>query len=745
MSPLNRWCVVLVPMPTDQQSPPELRRNKWARLCRDLRELPLREAGRLVAQKASKGLRTRKAEQSARNQIARVQNDPGALLSGGMAFSEYVRLKFTSLRGFPITHQRAEEAARIINDRFPDWRQRCLERANGILQDRMSLLGHEVSLGNPTAWWRDHVNGLEWSRTDAGARGEFRMPEGGDIKFIWELSRFQQGVALGRAFALSRDDRFARKFCNLFEHWRGENPFYVGPNWTCTMEVAIRAVNLLWSAGLLASSAACDAATQQEWVKSLLVHAIFIRHNLEYATRVVDHSVQAVNGNHYLANLAGLLHLSCAFPECRYAPEWQDFATRELFAEIRSQVDDEGVHWEYSPSYHRLVLEMILHCLIVLEREGKAIPEDITNRAIRMLEFIHHYRKPGGAVPLVRDVDSGRFLILGDDELANHDHMLAVGAIEFNRPDLSPGTLYEDCFWLFGDRALKGDRVEETVSAISTERVCEVESQGKVAQPASKLFRQSGFAVMRDKSQHLFAVCAPKGMQGYCGHTHNDFLSFELEAYGRTFLTDCGSYVYTQSPEWRNRFRSTASHNTVMVDDQEQNQFSASELFEIDSSVQPKILRWESKAERDVLDAAYTITLPSGARVTHERRFALLKSRAMWLIRDRITGAGSHMIETRFQFSDALAVEPAGQGIYRTLCKTGPNLVLKTDAGASVQASVETGWVSNRYAAKIPIQTLRFSQTAELPIERCYLLIATPGEPATPDLAAPDWKELCSS
>jgi hypothetical protein len=117
----------------------------------------------------------------------------------------------------------------------------------------------------------------------------------------------------------------------------------------------------------------------------------------------------------------------------------------------------------------------------------------------------------------------------------------------------------------------------------------------------------------------------------------------------------------------------------------------------------------------------------------------------MWLIHDRVTGPGSHTIETRFQFGEALAVELAGQGIYRTLCKTGPNLVLKTDAGASVQASVETGWVSNRYAAKIPIQTLRFSQTAELPIERCYLLIATPGEPATLDLAAPDWKELCSS
>ena len=230
-------------------------------------------------------------------------------------------------------------------------------------------------------------------------------------------------------------------------------------------------------------------------------------------------------------------------------------------------MDEEGVHWEYSPNYHRLVLEMVLGCLILLDRHSVRLPANIREKTIRMLDFVWHYRKCSGGVPLVRDIDSGRFCILGGHELTNHDHALALGAIFFNKDEFYPGKLFEDCFWYLG--------------------ACVYDWHSRQAQapkpPSSRLFRPSGFCFMRQDSNCLMTVCCPKGMRGLCGHTHNDFLSFELEANGRPFLTDCGSYLYFRSSQWRNRFRATAAHNTVLVDRREQNALHPTDLFEIES------------------------------------------------------------------------------------------------------------------------------------------------------------------
>ena len=241
--------------------------------------------------------------------------------------------------------------------------------------------------------------------------------------------------------------------------------------------------------------------------------------------------------------------------------------------------------------------------------------------------------------------------------------------------------------------------------------------------PASRLFRQSGIAVMRQDSHHLLALCCPKGRQGYCAHTHNDFLSFELEAFGRTFIADCGSYVYTQSPEWRNRFRFTAFHNTIVVDRCEQNAFSLIDMFDIGSRVKPSVQHWSSTSERDVLDAAYTLVLPDGGKATHERRFVFKKDRGRWLIRDRVVGCGSHAIETRFHFTEGVGVTIAGDKKYRAAGASGPELLLSVHGGRRPTAHIETGWISRTYAAKEEIRVLRFECQAELPFEQWYQLI----------------------
>ena len=81
---------------------------------------------------------------------------------------------------------------------------------------------------------------------------------------------------------------------------------------------------------------------------------------------------------------------------------------------------------------------------------------------------------------------------------------------------------------------------------------------------------------MRNNKDYVFISCGPNGQNDRGVHAHNDKLSFELCVNGEDVIIDPGTYVYTPNQKWRNTFRSTGYHNTVKVDDHEQNQIIVS-------------------------------------------------------------------------------------------------------------------------------------------------------------------------
>jgi hypothetical protein len=145
------------------------------------------------------------------------------------------------------------------------------------------------------------------------------------------------------------------------------------------------------------------------------------------------------------------------------------------------------------------------------------------------------------------------------------------------------------------------------------------------------------------------------------------------------------------------------------------------------------------------LDATYTLVLSDGNSITHERRFVLLKDRELWLIRDRVIGKGAHTIETRFHFAEGVDVAPlVGQG-YRTLCNSGPNLVLIAPGSQPPAAFMERGWVSQTYAVKREIRVLRFVANGQLPFEQWYILVPSRGDASQRDVPMVDWEALLRS
>jgi hypothetical protein len=85
------------------------------------------------------------------------------------------------------------------------------------------------------------------------------------------------------------------------------------------------------------------------------------------------------------------------------------------------------------------------------------------------------------------------------------------------------------------------------------------------------------------------------GQNGNGGHAHNDQLSFELAVQGVSLFIDPGTYVYTPYPEERNRFRSTAMHNTVSIEGMEQNRWDPSRfgLFQLKDRAVARVVKFE--------------------------------------------------------------------------------------------------------------------------------------------------------
>jgi len=325
------------------------------------------------------------------------------------------------------------------------------------------------------------------------------------------------------------------------------------------------------------------------------------------------------------------------------------------------------------------------------------LPNSFWERLERMFEFVLFVNRPDGRIPQVGDADDGRLYILSD--YSNWDrtdlrYLLSIGATLFNRSDMKAhsGGFSEEAFWLLGPSGMTAFN----------------ELEGTGEQLGSEGFRDSGLYVMRKGDSYLLACCGSVGTEGLGNHKHNDLLSFELYAGEKAFIVDPGAYVYTRSPAWRNLFRSTGYHNTVVIDGQEQNRFDPSHLFKVTSDSTVLVHEWTSNRERDRLDAEHTGYKRFAHPVEHRRTFLFEKLVGTWEIVDILTGPGDHTADWYFHFDHGIELSPVSEGIFSTRSK-GTNLVISARGDIPILFTILDGWVSRRYGHKLPAKVLHIS------------------------------------
>lgn len=466
-------------------------------------------------------------------------------------------------------------------------------------------------------WRRDPRSSYLWP-LDYHRDIQLQRADGSDIRVLWELNR------LGHLLQVHD----AKEFVDQLRSWHEQNPYGRGPNWTCAMEVALRAINVLAAFESIRNSPQFDAESLTFVLHFLQQHGRYIESNLEFS--------YIATSNHYLSDVAGLLWLGAMLPELREAKQWLTFGLSELLREMDKQVLADGADYEASTGYHRFVTELILYSFILCREQKIEIDQKYWRKLHQMLRYIRGYLRPDGLAPVIGDTDGGQVLPIQRYRADEHAYLLSIGAEVFNDPDL------------------------------------------KFPESASKAFPDAGIYVMRKDDFYLCFNASGAGINGRGSHGHNDALSIEICARGRAFIVDPGTYVYTGDLQMRHAFRSTAYHSTVKIDGAEQNTTHPAAPFVIGNEAQPRVLEWQSTEDYDKVVAEHYGYRRLAASVTHRRTVTFDKSEMSWLIEDEFIGDGNHDLEAWFHFKDGLQFEVRGEEIEATDKKQDVGLVVRS-------------------------------------------------------------------
>ena len=545
-------------------------------------------------------------------------------------FRERVTPSF--LPGFELS----DSTAARQHDLFPGEIKRLIESARIITEEhRWPLLGFgEKEFGHPVDWHRDPLSGRIWP-LDYHADIPLWHNDGSDIRVLWELNRLGHLITLGRAYALTKEEEFAAEFFAQVESWREQNPVGRGANWSCAMEVALRAVNLLAAFSLFRRSPNLNEERLLMLLTMFDQHGAHIRRNLEFS--------HVATSNHYLSDIAGLLWLGIMLPELNAARGWREWALAEMLKEMDKQVLPDGADYEASTSYHRFALELFLYSFILCRTNRIQIEDKYWRQLHGMLVYLRAILRPDGLAPLVGDTDGGQVLPIVSRSANDHAYLLALGAAVFKDSQfkLAHSGVPQELLWLLGEEGLRD--YEQLANSHE--------------ETSSQAFPDAGTYVLRHDDLYLLfnANGAQNGRPA--SHRHNDALSIEVSACGRAFIIDPGSYVYTADLQERHLFRSTAYHSTVQIDDVEQNTIRADAPFVIGDEARVEVLSWSSTLERDRIVAEHSAYERLAEPVTHRRIITFDKLQRWWLVEDEILGKGEHEVAARFHFDAGLDVK----------------------------------------------------------------------------------------
>jgi uncharacterized heparinase superfamily protein len=590
---------------------------------------------------------------------------------------------------------------------FPEAPRAAVERADRIIAGRYDLLGYSsLRFGCASSdidWHLDPVHDRRaplvfWRSVP------FLDPSCGDHKVIWELNRHQHWLAFGRAYWLTGDARYRQAVLAQLAGWLRSNPPLMGINWASMLELAIRSLSWIWALHFFANDAAEDDVP---WIVDLLIaldrQLVQIERNLSYYFSP---------NTHLLGEALALYVAGVALPFLKRSKKRRDLGRAILRAEMTRQIAPDGGHRERSTHYHRYALDFYVLALAVARIERDEVADDFADAVARLGRAARLLADDSGRLPHFGDDDGGMMFPIAGRAVDDIRDSLAVASALVSCPELRIGPAPEEGFWLLSHPAL----ITALTAMLSAE-------PAQAAVSAALL--DTGYYVSRSKGTHLVVDAGAHGhLNG--GHAHADALSLTVHLHGVPLLIDPGTACYTADPVLRDRFRSTASHNTLTIDGRPQS--IPAGPFHWKSVANSTVHRWHADDGFDYLSAVHDGYLP----LEHRRHVVSLPGDLL-VVADLIahretTDAQRPTLDDPVPTTRSAAAHwhfdprwvPAMEGQRTVLTSDAGRVVLVVPEGRvecfSADGLTGLGWHAPVYGRVEPSATLRITRVGTAPL-----------------------------
>ena len=552
--------------------------------------------------------------------------------------------------------------------------------AENILRGRFRFFsGQSFDLTFPPDW---RLNPFTGARADSNAHWSVvPWDAAGDIKCVWELSRFAWVFPLLRAYAATRDERFAEGFWRLFEDFCQKNPPNSGIQWKCGQETALRMIHVCIAADAMRDAAASTPA-RQTFV------ATFVNASAERIAGHIDYALSQRN-NHSISEAVGLFTAGTMFPRLPNAAKWRQQGGALLEKLAFEQIYADGSYLQHSFNYQRFSLSLLLWAHHVDALNGAMLPARFRERTLCCAEMMTSFIDP----------ETGRMPNTGGNDGAL---LFSLNGCEYE--DFRPAVQWA-CGKLAGRREFPAGPWDETAQWFDVQLPGDAQPVAPTSAPAGGHLHLAG---IRSWGMLRCAHYKDRPFQA-------DQLHLDIFHNGKPVALDPGTYAYNPQPpdDWDNPLTSAAVHNTVTVDGAE-------------PMVRAGRFLWLDWAQGTVIEqSAGTIVAEHDGYqpVIHRRTVKVEDDR--WTVTDELQGSGQHQFELHWLMADGDVQLQGNQvriGNVQIRIETSAECALrllregKRTAGAGEAAADRyRGWYAPTYRVRVPAISVVASMSAQLP------------------------------